>query len=121
MKTAILGCKGTTLDLLDRLRRHGRVTVDLVVRLSELIAAWNRAACFGGGRLRAEAEAAGIPVHDVRSYAMTDPDDAAFCAVTDIGRAARPGPGTAQPPEPTPRFTPARGALGREIRKGSMP
>lgn len=77
MKIGLLGCKGTTLDLLDALRAAG-VTMNWVITLSDALGESQRVAFFEAANVRAYCKAAGIPVHTTRSYNLRDEEDKAF-------------------------------------------
>jgi len=80
MRLAILGSKGTTLDLLVGLARAKAWPISAVVTLNPESAARNNVAYYRGADIAAFCNAAGIPRHEVRSYGLTDPADVAFFA-----------------------------------------
>ncbi len=84
MKTALLGCKGTTLDLLSAAIEGGGFAVDQVVTIPPELAERNHVAFYRGPELTALAESHGIPVHTVRSYHLKDEEDQAFFETSGI-------------------------------------
>jgi methionyl-tRNA formyltransferase len=78
LRLAILGSKGTTLDLIAGLERAGAWPISAVVTLNPESAARNNVAYFRGADIAAFCGASGIPCHEVRSYGLSDPADAAF-------------------------------------------
>ncbi len=78
MKIGLLGCKGTTLDLLHTIQDRGRFGVDQLITLPAEVAFRNRVAFYRGDALRVAGQEMGIPVHVVRSYNLQDPADQAF-------------------------------------------
>ena len=80
LKLAILGSKGTTLDLIAGLARAGTCPIAAVVTLDAGVAARNDVAFFQGAEIAAYCRNAGIPTHTVRSYGLTDAADVALFA-----------------------------------------
>jgi UDP-4-amino-4-deoxy-L-arabinose formyltransferase/UDP-glucuronic acid dehydrogenase (UDP-4-keto-hexauronic acid decarboxylating) len=78
LKIAILGSKGTTLDLIAGLHGATAWPISAVVTLNAASAARNQVAFFRGGEIAAYCGAAAIPCHEVRSYTLSDPADLAF-------------------------------------------
>jgi UDP-4-amino-4-deoxy-L-arabinose formyltransferase/UDP-glucuronic acid dehydrogenase (UDP-4-keto-hexauronic acid decarboxylating) len=78
LRLAILGSKGTTLDLIVGLQRANAWPISAVVTLNAESAARNDVAYFCGDEIAAYCDAAGIPRHEVRSYGLSDPVDVAF-------------------------------------------
>ena len=78
LKLAILGSKGTTLDLIVGLTRAGAWPISAVVTLNPESAARNNVAYFCGGEIAAFCGEAAIPCHPVRSYGLSDPADVSF-------------------------------------------
>jgi UDP-4-amino-4-deoxy-L-arabinose formyltransferase/UDP-glucuronic acid dehydrogenase (UDP-4-keto-hexauronic acid decarboxylating) len=78
LKLAILGSKGTTLDLIAGLTRGGAWPVSAVVTLNTETAARNNVAYFRGAEIADFCDRAGIARHAVRSYGLSDPADVAF-------------------------------------------
>ncbi len=78
MKIALLGSKGTTLDLLHAVIAGRDFDIDLVVTLPEPIANRNRVAYYSGHELVEYCRAHGMPVHFVRSYDLKDRADVEF-------------------------------------------
>lgn len=77
MKITILGCKGTTLDLLNGLTEAG-VAISQVVTLSGALAAKSKVAFYCGDQISAYCEERGIPCQETRSYNLQDPADVEF-------------------------------------------
>ena len=78
MKTALLGCKGTTLDLLDTAVSQSTFRIDHVVTLPAALASTNKIAFFKGSDLKDYCAANQIPVHEVASYNLKDAADVEF-------------------------------------------
>jgi methionyl-tRNA formyltransferase len=77
MKIGILGCKGTTLDLLHDLNTAG-IEICQVMTLPESIAKKNRVAFFRGTDIGGFCNTNGIPLHTVKSYHLKRDEDLAF-------------------------------------------
>ena len=77
MKIALLGCKGTTLDLLGAVLQGGDFGIDEIVTLPPDLAERNHVAFYRGPEIAKLAEANGILVTTVRSYNLKDSDDQA--------------------------------------------
>lgn len=78
MKTALLGCKGTTLDLLNDIVSQASIDIDQVVTLPESLAKRNGVAFYRGAELTSYCRAHEIPVHPVRSYNLKHAEDVRF-------------------------------------------
>jgi UDP-4-amino-4-deoxy-L-arabinose formyltransferase/UDP-glucuronic acid dehydrogenase (UDP-4-keto-hexauronic acid decarboxylating) len=74
MKLAILGCKGTTQDLIHGLEEGG-VRIDLVITLPDRVARRNRVAFFRGPEIQALCEERSIPLRVVQSYPLAEDAD----------------------------------------------
>jgi len=83
MKIGILGCKGTTLDLLHGLNFAG-IDIHQVVTLPEPVAQKNRVAFFRGGDIEELCNTQGIPCHTVISYNLKRDEDLAFFQETKL-------------------------------------
>jgi methionyl-tRNA formyltransferase len=77
MRTALLGCKGTTLDLLLAAAPAG-IKIDQVITLPEDIAEKNKVAFYQGPALREYCKKNNIPCHTVNTYHLKDTADMAF-------------------------------------------
>lgn len=84
MKIGLLGCKGTTLDLLHNLRMRGIVKVDTVISLPETAAKKNKVAFFCGPQLRDYCTKAGIHFTEVTSYALRTEEDLALFRAAEL-------------------------------------
>ncbi|NVM29841.1 MAG: hypothetical protein HWN65_13435 [Candidatus Helarchaeota archaeon] len=78
MKIAILGCKGTTLDLLNSIVSQKAFNIDLVVTLPENLAQQFNIAFFRGKEIISYCNANSIPFHVVKSYTLKEPEDLSF-------------------------------------------
>jgi|HubBroStandDraft_1064217.scaffolds.fasta_scaffold41455_1 methionyl-tRNA formyltransferase len=78
LKLAILGSKGTTLDLIAGLQQANAWPISAVVTLNAESAARNNVAFFRGSEIAACCGAAKIPCYAARSYTLSDPEDLAF-------------------------------------------
>jgi methionyl-tRNA formyltransferase len=78
LRVAILGSKGTTLDLIAGLHGTKAWPISAVVSLNAATAERNQVAFFRGAEIAAYCGAAGIPCHEARSYALSDPADRAY-------------------------------------------
>ena len=78
MRIGILGCKGTTLDLIHNIRLRGELEIDQVVTLGAKKAHANRVAHYEAGRIAAYCSSHGLPLHTVKSYDLSDPEDQFF-------------------------------------------
>ena len=78
MKTALLGCKGTTLDLLNDIVSQASVDIDCVITLPESIAKKNAVAFYRGAELTSYCQRNDIPMHSVRSYNLIHAEDVRF-------------------------------------------
>src|SRR5579862_449057 len=75
LKLAILGSKGTTLDLIAGLHSAKAGAISAVVTLNAETARRNNVAFFRGPEIAAYCGEAGIAQHEARSYTLTDPAD----------------------------------------------
>jgi UDP-4-amino-4-deoxy-L-arabinose formyltransferase/UDP-glucuronic acid dehydrogenase (UDP-4-keto-hexauronic acid decarboxylating) len=80
LKLAILGSKGTTLDLIAGLQREGACPIAAVATLNGETAARNGVSFFAGPAIAACCGRAKIPLYEARSYGLTDAADLAFFA-----------------------------------------
>ena len=78
MKTVLLGCKGTTLDLLNDIVSQASVDIDRVITLPESIAKRNAVAFYRGAELESYCQEHEIPIHSVRSYNLMHAEDIRF-------------------------------------------
>lgn len=78
MKIALLGCKGTTLDLLYNVVSQQSFNVDLVITLPEPVAKKNNVAFYRAADIADYCGQTGIPLHIVRSYDLKDKEDGQF-------------------------------------------
>src|ERR1700721_1307094 len=78
LKLAILGSKGTTLDLIAGLAQANVWPISAVVTLNAESAARNNVAFFRGSEIAARCDADKIPCYAARSYTLSDPQDVAF-------------------------------------------
>lgn len=78
MRTALLGCKWTTLDLLEDLAHSQAVQLDVVVTLGRDEAERAGAAGYIGADLLDRARSSGTDVHGVESYGLSTAADTAF-------------------------------------------
>ena len=78
MKTALLGCKGTTLDLLNSIVSEASFDLDLVITLPEHLAVRNNVAFYRASDIMAYCERHTIRCHVVCSYDLQDKSDSAF-------------------------------------------
>src|SRR4029077_20470440 len=77
-KLAILGSKGTTLDLIAGLHRSGVFPISAVVTLNAASAVRNNVAFFRGPDIAACCRDANVSLHEARSYTLSDPADLAL-------------------------------------------
>src|SRR5690242_7192518 len=80
LKIAILGSKGTTLDLIAGLHATATWPIGAVITLNGASAARNQVAFFRGADIAAYCSSAGIPCYEARSYGLSDAADQAFFA-----------------------------------------
>jgi methionyl-tRNA formyltransferase len=78
MRIALLGCKGTTFDLLNSIVTRNSFSVDLVITLPQAVAEKNRVAYYRGNEIVDYCKKRGIPSHLVRSYDLKDMEDVRF-------------------------------------------
>lgn len=83
MKIGLLGCKGTTLDLLGGLLAAG-VEVGQVVTLPADIAAKNRVAFYRGGEIADLCRRRGVTLHAARGYPLTATEDRDFFSAAGV-------------------------------------
>lgn len=76
MKIALLGCKGTTLDLLHDI--HKEVPIDTVITLPEDIATKNKVAFFRGNDLLSICKKKNIAFHLADTYSLNSVKDQSF-------------------------------------------
>ncbi len=84
MKIGLLGCKGTTLDLLNHLTMATNVQIDLVITLSEENATKNKVAFYRGNDIRKYCEQHAIQCHTTQSYHLNNEEDQAWIAAQHI-------------------------------------
>jgi len=80
LKIAILGSKGTTLDLIAGLHGTGAGPLGAVITLNAASAARNQVAFFRGSDIAAYCAGAGIPCYEAQSYGLSDAADQSFFA-----------------------------------------
>ncbi|OFY97775.1 MAG: hypothetical protein A3K10_03610 [Bacteroidetes bacterium RIFCSPLOWO2_12_FULL_31_6] len=78
MNIALLGCKGTTLDLLNNICQNGKIKISQVVTLSEENAQKNKVAFYQGNQLKAYCSKNNIPCYVSQTYHMNNEADIAF-------------------------------------------
>ncbi len=78
MKIALLGCKGTTLDLLNSIISKKAFNVDLVIILPEYLAQKFNVAFYKGNAIINYCKINSIAFHVVKSYTLEDPEDLSF-------------------------------------------
>jgi len=78
LKVAILGSKGTTLDLIAGLHGSAAWPISAVITLNGASAARNQVAFFRGADIAAYCGDAGIRCHEARSYGLSDAADRGF-------------------------------------------
>lgn len=78
MKIALLGCKGTTLDLLNNLHQNGKVKISQVITLSTENAQKNKVAFFQGQQIENYCKKREIPCYVTQTYHMNHEKDLAF-------------------------------------------
>ena len=78
MKIALLGCKGTTLDLLNIVVPQKSFKIDLVITLPQDLAEKNHVAFYKGLEILAYCQQHAIPVHNVHTYHLNNDDDMRF-------------------------------------------
>lgn len=78
MKIALLGCKGTTLDLLHNIVSQAIFDIDLVVTLPEEVARKNRVAFYRANEIIDYCRRRAISFHIVRSYNLKNEADFKF-------------------------------------------
>jgi methionyl-tRNA formyltransferase len=75
VKIALLGCKGTTLDLLNSIILQQSFNIDLVITLPQDIAEKNKVAFYQGPEIVDLCRRYAIPVHSVQSYHLKNDQD----------------------------------------------
>jgi methionyl-tRNA formyltransferase len=78
MKIGLLGCKGTTVDLLHASLHDRAVRIDHVVTLPQAIAQRNQVAFYRGDEIELLCHARGLPVSYTASYHLRDDADRAM-------------------------------------------
>ena len=78
MKTALLGCKGTTLDLLNSVVSQGSLELDYVITLPKEVAEANRVAFYRGEDIATYCREHEIPTYVVESYNLKRAEDVWF-------------------------------------------
>ncbi|MFA5839207.1 MAG: formyltransferase family protein [Candidatus Margulisiibacteriota bacterium] len=78
MKIAILGCKGTTLDLISFIKELEVFSVDLVITLPAKIAQKNQVAFYKGVEIENLCNKNSIPIYLTNSYNLNDTKDVQF-------------------------------------------
>lgn len=78
MKLGILGCKGTTLDLLNGIVARGDLDIDTVITISDKKAAANKVAFYQGDAIKDFCETNGLRRHVAKTYTLTGESDQAF-------------------------------------------
>jgi methionyl-tRNA formyltransferase len=84
MKIALLGCKGTTLDLLNSIVVEKSFNIDLVITLPEYIAEKNNVAFYRANDILDYCKQHAIPTHIVQSYHLKDSEDIQFFKEAEI-------------------------------------
>lgn len=84
MKIGVLGCKGTTLDLIHSMRMRGELEVSQVITLSDEKAKKNSVAFYQGQSIRDYCEKESIPCRETISYDLKHADDLAFFEAADL-------------------------------------
>lgn len=84
MKIALLGCKGTTLDLLHNIFTEKAFLVNLVITLPEELGIKHGVAFYRGKEIMNYCETHSIPIHVVNSYNLQDPADIVFFKTANI-------------------------------------
>lgn len=84
MKIGILGCKGTTLDLIHNIRQRAHLNIAQVVTLNEEKAQKNGVAFYSASEIETYCAAHGLPCHKVKSYDLKDVEDLEFFAKAQI-------------------------------------
>lgn len=78
MKIALLGCKGTTLDILNNLHQKGKVKISQLITLSEDNARKNKVAFYQGKQLIEYCDKQNIPCYVSQTYNLNNETDLAF-------------------------------------------
>jgi methionyl-tRNA formyltransferase len=84
MRIALLGCKGTTLDLLNSVVSRNSFGVDLVITLPRAVAERNHVAYYKGNEIADYCNQRGVSNHLVRSYDLKDIEDIRFFKEAEI-------------------------------------
>ncbi len=78
MKITLMGCKGTTLDLLNSIVLEKAFNINQVITLPENLGKKHGIAFFQGNQIKNYCKTQSIPVHTVNSYNLKDPSDLKF-------------------------------------------
>ena len=78
MKITLMGCKGTTLDLLNNIISEKALNIDLVITLPENLGEKHGVAFYRGSEIVNYCKDKSIPVHVVKSYNLKDQADLKF-------------------------------------------
>ena len=78
MKITLMGCKGTTLDLLNNIISEKAFNIDLVITLPENLGEKHGVAFYRGSEIVNYCKDKSIPVHVVKSYTLKDQADLKF-------------------------------------------
>ncbi|MHA1264792.1 MAG: methionyl-tRNA formyltransferase [Candidatus Helarchaeota archaeon] len=84
MKIALLGCKGTTLDLLHSIITENQFQIDLVITLPSHLGEQHGVAFYRGVDLVEYCKTNSIPYHIVKSYNLKDLEDITFFKSSEI-------------------------------------
>lgn len=84
MRTALLGSKGTTLDLLHQLEKSATVSFDKVFSIPRTVAEKNEVAYYRGEGIRDFCRSRGIPHHMTETYTLKTENDAAALTSIDL-------------------------------------
>ena len=77
-KVALLGCKGTTLDMLSDFTRRTGVQISQVITLPSNLGRRNNVAFFRGNEIRQHCKETGTACYTVNSYSLNDNEDITF-------------------------------------------
>lgn len=84
MKIGLLGCKGTTLDLLHQIVQRGELQISHVFTLGEDSARKNKVAFYEGSAIERYCKAKRIPLTKVASYTLSGEQDQETFAEAEI-------------------------------------
>ena len=84
MKIALLGCKGTTLDLLNNFVSQRALSLEYVITLPARLAKSNNVAFYKGAEIESYCQKVQIPTYTVKSYGLTKVDDRRFFEAAEI-------------------------------------